>query len=172
MPIERSIPYHVITLSCWHQMTSLFIIFQSRKWLQQMMHLISLCSAKQSLHAGSLSCWEKSWVVIDPEDNFYLYLKDLVLCFDVNLSVMVYSNGTSFATQWNLMFVHTITAIFYKHIEIWSWDSGPWFNIKTTSYQYRKSHCGDKTILRPSYLHNGISFTGKVSSLYWIRALI
>ena len=40
-----------------------------------------------------------------------------------------------------------------------------------TSYQYRKSHCGDKTILRPSYLHNGISYTGKMSSLYWIRAL-
>ena len=35
---------------------------------------------------------------------------------------------------------------------------GPWFNIKMTSYQYRKSHCGDKTILRPSYLHNGISY--------------
>ena len=48
---------------------------------------------------------------------------------------------------------------------------GPWFNIKMTSYQYRKSHCGDKTILRPSYLHNGISYTGKMSSLYWIRAL-
>ena len=27
-------------------------------------------------------------------------------------------------------------------------------------------------ILRPSYLHNGISYTGKMSSLYWIRALI
>ena len=40
-----------------------------------------------------------------------------------------------------------------------------------TSYQYRKSHCGDKTILRPSYLHNGISYTGKMTSLYWIRAL-
>ena len=26
-------------------------------------------------------------------------------------------------------------------------------------------------ILRPSYLHNGISYTGKMSSLYWIRAL-
>ena len=38
---------------------------------------------------------------------------------------------------------------------------GPWFNIKMLSYQYRKSHCGDKTILRPSYLHNGISYTGK-----------
>ena len=51
------------------------------------------------------------------------------------------------------------------------WYSGPWFNIKMLSYQYRKSHCGDKTILRPSYLHNGISYTGKMSSLYWIRAL-
>ena len=28
---------------------------------------------------------------------------------------------------------------------------GPRFKTKT-SYQYRKSHCGDKTILRPSYL--------------------
>ena len=39
------------------------------------------------------------------------------------------------------------------------------------SYQYRKSHSGDKTILRPSYLHNGISYTGKMASLYWIGAL-
>ena len=52
------------------------------------------------------------------------------------------------------------------------WRSGPRFNIKTTSYQYRKSHCGDKTILRPSYLHSGISCTGKMVSLYWIRALL
>ena len=41
-----------------------------------------------------------------------------------------------------------------------------------TSYQYRKSHCGDKTILRPSYLHNEISYTDKTTSLYWIRAQI
>ena len=46
--------------------------------------------------------------------------------------------------------------------------SGPWFNIKMSPYQYRKSHCGDKTILRPSYLHNGISHTGKKTYLYWI----
>ena len=39
-----------------------------------------------------------------------------------------------------------------------------------TYYQYRKSHCGDKTIWRPSYLHNGISYTGKMTSLYWIGA--
>ena len=52
------------------------------------------------------------------------------------------------------------------------WYPGPWFNIKLSSYQYRKSHCGDKTVVRSSYLHNGISYTGKMSSLYWIRALI
>ena len=39
-------------------------------------------------------------------------------------------------------------------------------------YQYRKSHCGDKTVVRSSYLHNGISYTGKMSSLYWIRAMV
>ena len=43
----------------------------------------------------------------------------------------------------------------------------PWFNIKMPSYQYRKSHSGDKTAVL-SYLHYGISFTGKMASLYWI----
>ena len=50
-------------------------------------------------------------------------------------------------------------------------ETGACINIKIPSYQYRKPHCGDKTILRPSYLHNGISYTGKMPSLYWIRAL-
>ena len=50
--------------------------------------------------------------------------------------------------------------------------SRPWFSIKMSSYQYRKSHCGDKTLLRPSYLHNRISYTGKMISLYWIRTLV
>ena len=45
-----------------------------------------------------------------------------------------------------------------------------WFGIKTSCYQCRKSHRGDKTILRSSYLHNEISCTGKTTSLYWIRA--
>ena len=48
--------------------------------------------------------------------------------------------------------------------------SGSWFNIKMISDQYRKSCCGNKMISRPSYLHKGISFTGKTTSLYWIRA--
>ena len=44
-------------------------------------------------------------------------------------------------------------------------QSGHWFNIKMLSYQYRNSHCGDQTILWPSYLHIGISYIGKATSL-------
>ena len=51
------------------------------------------------------------------------------------------------------------------------WTTGPWFNIKMPSYQYRKSHCGDKTVVRSSYLYNGISYTGKMAFLYWISPL-
>ena len=48
---------------------------------------------------------------------------------------------------------------------------GPWFSIKM-SYQYRKSHCGEKTVVRSSYLHNGISYIGKMAYFYWISPLI
>ena len=52
-------------------------------------------------------------------------------------------------------------------------EVAPWALIqyKMSSYQYRKSHNGGTTILRPSYLHNEISYTGKSASLYWIGAL-
>ena len=50
----------------------------------------------------------------------------------------------------------------------YSLEAGPRFNINMSSCRYRKSHCGDKMVVRSSYLHNGISYTGKVSSLYWI----
>ena len=38
------------------------------------------------------------------------------------------------------------------------------------SYQHRKSRWWDKTILCASYLHNGISYTVKTTSLNWIGA--
>ena len=40
----------------------------------------------------------------------------------------------------------------------------PWFNLKMSPYQYRKSHRGDKTAARSSYLRNWISDTGKAAS--------
>ena len=49
-------------------------------------------------------------------------------------------------------------------------EPGGCFNIKMSSYQYRKSHCGDKTVARSSYLLNGNFYTGK-TYLYWTRAL-
>ena len=39
-------------------------------------------------------------------------------------------------------------------------------------YYYRKSHCGDKTVVRSSYLNNASSYSGKMSSLYWFRPLV
>ena len=48
----------------------------------------------------------------------------------------------------------------------WSMSPRGRFNIKMSSYQYRKSHCGDKMILWSSYLHSGISYTGKMASFY------
>ena len=47
-----------------------------------------------------------------------------------------------------------------------------WFNIKRLSYQCRKSQCGDKTVLRPSNLQNGISYTGKIISVYSSRSQV
>ena len=41
----------------------------------------------------------------------------------------------------------------------WASVPGPQFNKKMLSYQYRKS------------IHNGISYTGKMTSLYWISPL-
>ena len=55
---------------------------------------------------------------------------------------------------------------------MWGGYTGGWFNKKMPSYQYRKSHCGDKAVISPSSLHNGISYTGKITCLYWIRALV
>ena len=67
--------------------------------------------------------------------------------------------------------VHTLICKMYVFsIAAFVERPGDSFYIKTPSYQYRKSHCGYKTILPPSYPHNGISYTGKMSSLYWIRA--
>ena len=79
------------------------------------------------------------------------FLWAITLLFHCNLAVMPKSL--------------LVTYISYQAI-----ISRPQFNINMTSYQCRKSHCGDKMILWPSYLHSGISYTGKTTSFYWIGA--
>ena len=43
---------------------------------------------------------------------------------------------------------------------------------KMLSYQYRKSHCEDKTVVRLFYLHNGNLYMGKTTFLFWISPQI
>ena len=84
-------------------------------------------------------------------------------------SPSIYHNKTKHDKARSWCIILGVFCIFSSQWIVVLHSPGGWFNIKTTSYQYRKSHCGDKTILRPSYLHNGISYTGKMTSLYWIR---
>ena len=54
------------------------------------------------------------------------------------------------------------------------WPDSTWALIQyknMLSYQYRKSHCEDKMVIRSSYLHNGKFYTGKTASLQWISPL-
>ena len=46
------------------------------------------------------------------------------------------------------------------------------FRIKMLPYQYTTWHCGNQTIVRPSYFYNGIFYTGKMVSLYWNQPCI
>ena len=96
--------------------------------------------------------WHRSMSPLAP-----LAPKELI-CITLEM-ISPYRNGTD---TWHPIFLHCQSFGY--------WIPGPWFNINM-SYQYRKSHCVDKTVVRSSYLHNGISYTGKTTSLYWIRAL-
>ena len=51
-------------------------------------------------------------------------------------------------------------------------NAGTWFNIKMRSYQYRKSYCGNKMVLRSCYLHNRIYYTGKTSFYLELEPLV
>ena len=55
-----------------------------------------------------------------------------------------------------------------RHSNLFLHKQGMWININMPSYQYRDTHYGDKLILRPSYVHNWICYTSKMTSLYWI----
>ena len=49
------------------------------------------------------------------------------------------------------------------------WTSRAPIQDKMSSYRYRTSHHGDEMIVRSSCLHNGIYYTGKMVSSYWIN---
>ena len=86
------------------------------------------------------------------------------------------SGGAGFKFKWphedlyqrsHAVYQETLSSVTHGSLEL-----GGWFTKKVPSYQYRKYYCGDKTVERSSYLHNGTSYTGKMTSLYWISALV
>ena len=66
------------------------------------------------------------------------------------------------ASIWSFVYNDTTMYVLLDAVRMWNLNllkdkyPGPKFNIKM-SYWNRKSHCGDKTILWLSYLHDGIS---------------
>ena len=87
-------------------------------------------------------------------------------CFSLVISSLVKTIAES-PHSWQIILIHGNSCII-----LYFFNLGPVSIKKMSSYQYRKSHCWDKAILRPSYLHNGISYTGKTTSFYWIRAQV
>ena len=91
----------------------------------------------------------RSWTKL-AQASFFAWRDDAIPCANVNTALLRYCG---------------------IHLRVQQ-DSGLWFNIKMSSYQDRKFHCGDKTVVISSYLHNAISYTGKMTSLYWIRVQV
>ena len=119
-----------------------------------------MCEDTHSLRQYSVD-WDRFWY-LGALGCLHVLNPEIITCCNCYI---ISSHGALIV--WNEALLLNSSRCCYAWCLIWS---GPWFNIKMSSYQYRKSHCGDKTILRPSYLHNGISYTGKMSSLYWIGA--
>ena len=93
---------------------------------------------------------------------------DVTLCIElILLKYFIYSNKTHFWSLYLLTVPFLVCNVFTCQTTSSSHIPGPCFNISMLSYKYRKCYCGDKMILRASYLHNNMSYTGKMPSPYW-----
>ena len=141
--------------------------------------------------------WMKTysfWLNINFGRNFHIHHVLIVLLdIKLNLEIMVASKRDM--EQWKYQLLENVI-YFWKGMNVQLWvlskrcyllpslyqmhqsaseentlRSGAWFNIKMLSYQCRKSHSRDKTVVRSSYLHDEIFFTGKMESWYWSKSL-
>ena len=108
-----------------------------------------------------LNKWKAVAILDKPSDIWFKawFLFYMIHCMAVSFYVELCYNGTH--GGFNLK----MSSNQYK-VPIRS--PGSWFNITMASYHYMKSHCGDNTAIRLSYLQTGISYTGKTTSLHWI----
>ena len=114
------------------------------------------------------------WFIHSLECHFDIYFFHYFTTRESNTRITMSALTDSTAKQWTITGTAMINFRFPACTRL-SVEGlkppGPWFNIKMSSYQYRKSHCGEKTVVRSSYLHNGISYTGEMTSLYWFSPL-
>ena len=126
---------------------------------------------------GPHSVHDNLWV------PFRLYAFSLCLYIKLNQQTCMYvcMNRCTHACMYACMYIHQCLLSFNHNVTgistlsanrpSWLPDIGPTlsqqslesvlqFNIKMTSYHYRKSHCENKTNLLPFYLSNGISYPG------------
>ena len=68
--------------------------------------------------------------------------------------------------SWNNWWIHVTLTTTQNTTQ-----SGPYFDRKMPSYQYRNTHYGDKIILHLSYFHNEIFCSDKTEHLYWNGAI-
>ena len=125
---------------CW-----LFGILKARE--SGLLHSCHYSSVKKTVWKIQ---WPAIWVWTKPvptnSSKFYL-----------NQSQQIHLNSTKAQSfSLNLKF---LCANFSP--KVWAFSESEWFSPNVGSwrcpYQYRTSHCWDKTILWSSYLHNGIS---------------
>ena len=121
--------------------------------------------------------WSLEWYMIPLYGMVSQQYNIVYAILSVQEKQQILADGIPKLVRWNLYkYVSLATCLKKVVINIGvAWQmilpAEPRFNIKMSFYQYRKSHCGDKMILWQSFLHNGISYTGKRASLYCIRAL-
>ena len=104
------------------------------------------------------------------------------ICYHTSVQLYHYTMQSAAAVTWfNMTYSNAVFNVEYRSDIVPMrhpiscpprWAIRALIEYKMSSYQYRKSHCEDKTILWPSYFHNGISYTGKMSSLYWTNRQI
>ena len=115
------------------------------------------------IHVEILQLWHP--LVPNLKIDYIKFYYCIIWSYAVGLNKLLNNQSTCWSISASMTFVwHYCNAI--------KRSPGPWLNIKMSSYQYRKSHCGDKTVIRSSYLHNGISYTGKMISFYQISPLV
>ena len=136
------------------------------------LHLWNLEVQNQSSCACVYPGSKRSWLSQTPYK--LLYFQGVIFTMNLSKSFKRYSTCT-IKDLWpwfsSISPVIMLVAPELDHDSAGRWP-GPWFNIKMPSYQYRKSHCGDKSVVRSSYLHNGISYAGKMAYSYWITSQV